>query len=53
MAKDTNIKLRNDVIYSVYVRNHSKSGTFQGVYEDLERIKALGVDIKCYISVCY
>ena len=51
MAKDTNIKLRNDVIYSVYVRNHSKSGTFQGVYEDLERIKALGVDIIWFMPI--
>ena len=51
MAKNTNIRLRNEVIYSVYVRNHSKSGTFKGVYEDLERIKSLGVDIIWFMPI--
>ncbi len=36
--------LRNLVIYEIYVRNHSKRGDFQGVIDDLPRIKALGVD---------
>ncbi len=36
--------LRNLVIYEIYVRNHSQRGDFQGVIDDLPRIKALGVD---------
>ncbi len=45
MSKDTRIELRNKVIYSVYVRNHSKEGTFKGVENDLDRIKELGCNI--------
>lgn len=45
MALHTDITLRNKVIYSIFVRNYSKEGTFQKVQEDLDRIKSLGVDI--------
>ena len=45
MAKDTNINLRNQVIYSIYVRNHTAEGTFNSIIPDLDRIKALGTDI--------
>ena len=45
MAKDTNKALRNQVMYSVFVRQYSREGTFQKVREDLPRIRALGVDI--------
>ena len=45
MAKNTNVSLRNKVIYSVFVRNHGINGTFKDVEEDLERIKYLGTDI--------
>ena len=45
MALHTDISLRNQVIYSVFVRNYSKEGTFRKVQEDLDRIKALGTDI--------
>jgi glycosidase len=45
MAVFTDISLKNKTIYSVYVRNHTQEGTFQGVLEDLPRIKELGVDI--------
>lgn len=45
MALDTPISLRNQVMYSVFVRNYSEEGTFEGVRKDLKRIKALGVDI--------
>lgn len=38
------INLRNSVIYSIYVRNHSKEGSFKAVVNDLDRIKDLGVD---------
>lgn len=45
MAEHTDPKLQNQVMYSVYVRNHTPEGTFQAVIPDLDRIKALGVDI--------
>ncbi|CAF1102446.1 unnamed protein product [Didymodactylos carnosus] len=34
----------NLVIYNVYVRNHSKNGTFADVKDDLKRIQSMGVD---------
>lgn len=43
--KTTNIKLRNLVIYQIYVRNYSKEGNFKAIIEDLDRIKNLGIDI--------
>ena len=45
MAKETNIALRDQVIYSVYVRNHTKEGTFLSIIPDLDRIEALGTDV--------
>jgi len=45
MATDTNIELRNQVIYSVFVRNHTEEGTFAALVEDLPRIRSLGTDI--------
>ena len=45
MAKNTPSSLRNALIYSVYVRNHSAEGTFRAVEKDLKRIHALGTDI--------
>lgn len=45
MAKSTDKSFRNQVMYSVFVRNHSPEGSFEGVRRDLDRIKALGVDI--------
>ena len=45
MAENTSKALRNQVIYSVYVRNHTREGDFEGVRKDLPRIRALGVDI--------
>ena len=44
MSKSTDIRLRNTMIYQVFVRNYSKEGTFKQVEEDLDRIKDLGVD---------
>ena len=41
MAKNTAIALRNQVVYSVYVRNHTNEGPFAAVEKDLDRIKAL------------
>lgn len=45
MAQDTPKTLRNSVIYSVFVRNYSEEGTFEALRRDLDRIRALGVDI--------
>ncbi len=45
MAKTTNSNLRNQIIYQVFPRQHSKQSNFQGVIQDLDRIKSLGVDI--------
>ena len=45
MAVDTEKSLRNQVLYSVYVRNYSEEGTFAAVQRDLDRIHALGTDI--------
>lgn len=41
----TKTKLRNLVIYQVYVRNFSEAGTFDALIDELDRIKALGVDV--------
>ncbi|MGT2829685.1 alpha-amylase family glycosyl hydrolase [Streptococcus hillyeri] len=43
--KNTDINLRQAVIYSLYVRNFSEEGTFEAVIPELDRIKALGTDI--------
>ena len=45
MAKNTPKSYRNQVMYSVFVRNHTAEGTFEAVRRDLGRIRALGVDI--------
>ncbi|MGN1019573.1 MAG: alpha-amylase family glycosyl hydrolase, partial [Aristaeellaceae bacterium] len=45
MAVNTDKSLRRQVMYSVYVRNYSREGTFAKVAEDLPRIRSLGVDI--------
>jgi glycosidase len=45
MAQDTPADLRNLVMYSVFVRQHSPEGTFAALEADLPRIRALGVDL--------
>ena len=45
MAFDTDTSLQNQIIYSVFVRNHTKEGTFRGLISDLDRIRSLGTDI--------
>ena len=45
MAINTTVKLRNQVMYSIFVRQYSKEGTFAGVKRDLDRIRSLGVDV--------
>jgi hypothetical protein len=45
MALETKKELRNQVLYSVFVRQYSREGTFRAVQADLGRIRALGVDV--------
>ena len=51
MAKNTDIFLRNQVIYSIYIRNHTRQGTFRAVVDDLDRIRDLGVDIIWFLPI--
>lgn len=51
MAADTDISLQNQVIYSIYVRNHTPEGTFRGVIPDLDRIRTLGTDIVWFLPI--
>ena len=38
MAADTDVKIQNSIIYSVFVRNHTGEGTFRALIPDLPRI---------------
>ena len=51
MAKNSDKKLRDQVIYSIYVRNHTPEGTFRAVMDDLDRIRDLGTDIIWFLPV--
>ncbi len=45
MAIDTSKALRNQVMYSIFVRQYSQEGSFAKVEQDLDRIRSLGVDV--------
>lgn len=51
MAHNTNIQLRQQVIYSIYVRSHTQEGTFNAIHSDLDRIRALGTDIIWFMPI--
>ena len=51
MAANTDPRLQNQVIYSIYVRSHTQEGTFLSVIPDLDRIKALGTDIIWFMPI--
>ncbi len=51
MAKDTDIRLQTQVIYSIYVRSHTPEGTFRAVIPDLDRIRALGTDLIWFMPI--
>ena len=51
MAKNTDIRYRNQLLYSVFVRDYGKNGTFKDVEEDLDRIKSLGTDIIWFMPI--
>ena len=45
MAGNTDLQLRPQVIYSIFVRGHTREGTFHALEGDLDRLRALGADI--------
>ena len=45
MARNTDIQLQKQVIYSIYIRAHTEEGSFLSLIPDLDRIRALGTDI--------
>ncbi len=51
MASNTDISLRSQVLYSIYVRAHTEEGTFRAIHDDLDRIQALGVDIIWFMPI--
>ncbi len=51
MARRTDPKLQNQVIYSVYVRAHTEEGTFRALIPDLDRIRELGADIIWFMPI--
>ena len=51
MAKNTDPRLQQQVIYSVYVRAHTPEGTFRALIPDLDRIRALGTDIIWFLPI--
>ena len=51
MAEHTDLSLRQSVIYEIYVRNHTSEGTFRAIEPDLDRIRALGVDIIWFMPI--
>ena len=51
MAKNTDPALQQQVIYSIYVRNHTEEGTFLSVIPDLDRIRDLGTDIIWFLPI--
>lgn len=51
MAHTTDISLRSQVLYSIYVRAHTEEGTFRAIHADLDRIRALGTDIIWFMPI--
>lgn len=45
MAKNTNINWRKKMIYQIFPRQYSDTCNFEGITNDLSRIKQLGADI--------
>ena len=51
MAKDTDRSLQNQIIYSVFVRDHTEEGTFLSMIGALDRIRALGTDLIWFLPI--
>jgi glycosidase len=49
--QNTDKSLRNLIIYSIYVRNHTPEGTFRAIEPDLRRIRALGTDVIWFMPI--
>lgn len=45
MSASTSETLNQNLIYTLFVRNHTPEGTFRALEQDLDRIKSLGTDI--------
>jgi glycosidase len=45
MAKTTDKTLAHQLLYSVFLRNHTPEGTFRALEGDLDRLRDLGTDI--------
>ena len=43
--------LRNQAIYTVFLRAHTGEGSFRSLIPDMDRIRALGVDIVCLMPI--
>jgi cyclomaltodextrinase / maltogenic alpha-amylase / neopullulanase len=43
--KSNKSKLKNEIIYQIDVRNHTKEGTFTALIDDIPRLKQLGITI--------
>ncbi|MBU1094324.1 MAG: alpha-amylase [Firmicutes bacterium] len=51
MAKQTDSNLKSSTFYQVFPRQHSEKQNFEGVKDDLDRIKDLGVDILYFLPI--
>lgn len=51
MSTTTPKNLRNQIMYQIFVRNFSEGGTFAEVTPQLDRIKALGVDVILFAPI--
>ena len=51
MARETDVCLRDEVIYCIYIRSHTEEGTFNSIAGDLARIKSLGVDTIWFLPI--
>lgn len=45
MAKNTNLDIRQLTFYQVFPRQFSNKQNFEGIIDDLDRIKGLGIDV--------
>ncbi|MDI6453231.1 alpha-amylase family glycosyl hydrolase [Peloplasma aerotolerans] len=45
MARQTDLQIRSYTFYQVFPRQHSEKQNFEGVIDDLDRIKSLGADV--------
>lgn len=51
MAKQTDLSIRSMTIYQVFPRQHTVKGNLEGVIDDLDRLKDLGVDVLYFLPI--